>query len=127
MNYLQFLLPILICAQLQQTTGKGFYYCIDHKEKKVYYSNGDVTIKKGLQKDEFYQYGFMKQKGWINRSWDGLEYKLILYPKAVFLKSSQQSADSLFNIFRGKGYTKEQVPMPYPMKPFTNYKKDGTN
>jgi hypothetical protein len=127
MKYFSILLPLLICLQLQQTTAKAFYYCIDHKEKKVYYSNGDVTIKKGLQKDEYYQYGFMKQKGWINRSWEGLEYKLILYPKTAFAKSSKQSADSLFSVTRAKGYTAEKVPMPYPMKPFSSYKKDGTN
>lgn len=110
---------------LQQTTGKGFFYCIDHSNKKIYYKTGDVTIKKGLQKDEYYQYGFMKQKGWIDKTWEGLEYKLQLYPKKDFAKRSKQSADSLFNIYRAKDYRIEEVPMPYPMKPYQGYKKDG--
>jgi hypothetical protein len=106
---------------------KGFFYCIDHPGKMVYYSTGDVVIKKGLEKNEYYQYGFMKWNGWINKSWEGLEYDLRFFPAGGFDKAGKSASDSLTMAYRARGYQVKVVPMPYPMKPFRNYKKDGSN
>ena len=110
-------------AQIQK---KAWYYCIDHLAKTFYYADGNATLKPGLKEKDFYQYGFMKQKGWINKSWQDLEYNI------VFIDAKNKSAvlrdkNKLIETYKAKGYQFHTVPMPYPMVPYTNYRKDGTN
>ena len=118
---------LFLFADTQHKSGKALFYCIDHPGKTIYYSTGDAVIKKGLEKSEYYQYGFMKWKGWINKSWQGLEYDLKLYPSTGFSSTAKRVSDSLTVLYRAKGYEVTKVPMAYPMKPYNNYKKDGTN
>lgn len=117
---------LFFVVTITDKSSKGFFYCIDHPGKAVYYSTGDVIIKKGLEKDEYYQYGFMKWNGWINKSWDGLEYNLRLFPSVGFSKAGKAASDSLTTVYRARGYQLKVIPMPYPMKPFNNYRKDGS-
>jgi len=110
-----------------QTKKPAVYYCIDHPGKTVFFNSGQAVVKQGLQKAEYYQYGFMKWKGWINKSWEGLEYDVRFLPAANAKKKGVQITDSLTRHFSQKGYAIQQVPMPYPMKPFSGYRKDGKN
>lgn len=118
---------LFLIGTFTNQSSKGFFYCIDHRGKSVYYSTGEVVIKKGLQQDEYYQYGFMKWNGWIDKSREGLEYDLRLFPTAGFDKAGKSASDSLASIYRARGYHIKAIPMPYPMKPYKNYRKDGRN
>lgn len=114
------LLPLLVFGQ---STKEAVYFCLDHPGKTMYISKGKAVVKKGLDKTEFYHYGFMKWKGWINKSWEGMDYDLRFLPPAA----SKPLFDSLLTSYRAKGYAVKKVPMPYPMRPYPGYKKDGTN
>ncbi len=115
--------PLFVAGQVKKEV---VFYCIDHPAKTFYYSKGKAVVKKGLEGKDYYQYGFLKWKGWINRSWATLDYDLRFVTPAAG-KRIHASLDSLLANYRVAGYTLENVPMPYPMKPFTGYKKDGTN
>ncbi|RYZ55368.1 MAG: hypothetical protein EOO14_13330 [Chitinophagaceae bacterium] len=123
-----FLLSLLLLPLIGfgQTQKEAVFYCIDHPAKTLYYSQGKAVVKKGLDQKDFYLYGFLKWKGWINRSWASLDYDLRFVPTAAG-KRIHPSLDSLLASYRVAGYTLKNVPMPYPMKPFAGYKKDGTN
>lgn len=116
-------LPATMGAQEERQ--QAFYYCADHPNKVFYFSTGKAVAKKNLKNSEFYQYGFMKRMGWINRSWEGLEYEIRFLPNKSQL--AKQLADSLRQSYAAKGYEVKEVSMPYPMKPYLGYKKDGTN
>lgn len=122
MKALLFTLLLLPVIGLGQSTKEAVYFCLDHPGKTLYISRGKAVVKKGLDKTEFYQYGFMKWKGWINKSWASLEYDLRFLPAAA----CKPLFDSLFTAYRAKGYAVKNVPMPYPMRPYPGYKKDGT-
>jgi len=128
MKKLLLLFAIIIAGStvLAQDTRQAFYYCADHVNKVLYYRTGKAVVKKGLQDKDNYQYGFMKQMGWINRNWAELSYNIQFYsPRSTGAMNRQ--ADSLKHSFRIKDYVIREVQMPYPMKPFVGYKKDGTN
>jgi len=116
-------LPALVLGQSQKN---ALFFCIDHSGKTLHYSTGKAVVKKDLDQKEFYQYGFLKWKGWINKSWESLEYDLQFLPASSNLQTTTY-IDPLLRKYRAKGYTIEKVPMPYPMRPFAGYKKDGTN
>ncbi|HEY1022089.1 MAG TPA: hypothetical protein VGE06_07235 [Flavisolibacter sp.] len=117
------LLPVVVFGQ---STKEAVYFCLDHPGRTLYFSKGKAVVKKGLDKKEFYQYGFMKWKGWINKNWATLQYDFRFLPAAAS-KQTAPSFDSLFTACRAKGYALKNIPMPYPMKPYTGYKKNGTN
>ena len=75
-----FLITLTVSAGAQEERQQAFYFCADHPNKVFYYSMGRAVVKKNLKNSEFYQYGFMKRMGWINRSWEGLEYDIRFYP-----------------------------------------------
>lgn len=111
---------------LAQDTKPAFFYCADHVNKVLYYSTGKAVVKKGLQHKDNYQYGFMKQMGWINRNWAELTYNIQFYSSRP-TNNMHKQADSLKISFRLQDYIIREVSMPYPMKPYATYKKDGTN
>ncbi|HEV7331906.1 MAG TPA: hypothetical protein VGN63_12775 [Flavisolibacter sp.] len=125
MKSLLFSLLFLPLPGWSQVTKEAVFYCIDHAGKTLHYSTGKAVVKKDLHDREFYQYGFLKWKGWINKSWQTLAYDFRFLPAPSGKKST--AIDSLISRYRTNGYTIERVPMPYPMKPFAGYKKDGTN
>jgi hypothetical protein len=116
-------LPITAIAQTEQ---QAFFYCLDHPNKVLYRSTGKAVVKTKLEDNEYYQYGFMKRMGWINRDWEGLEYGINFSKQKGSVDLTKQF-DSLKQLYRLKGYQIRDVPMPYAMKPFEGYRKDGKN
>ncbi len=127
--YLLLILTLLLFttpAVFAQTEKQAWFYCIDHSGKTVYYSSGKAVVKKGLTKTDNYQYGFMKWNGWINKSWQDLEYNIVFINKTNQQTVTSQRSKLVADYWLKK-YELKNVPMPYPMQPFAGYKKDGTN
>jgi hypothetical protein len=119
-------LTVLAISSSAQTEQQAFYYCVDHPNKVLYHSTGKAVVKKNLKDNDYYQYGFMKRMGWINRSWEGLEYD-ISFSKQKGSTDLTAQYNELKQLYRSKGYQIRDVDMPYPMKPFEGYRKDGKN
>ena len=123
------LLIFSLCYAIQtkaQTEKLAWYYCIDHPAKTIYHAYGKAIVKAGLNKIDYYQYGFMKQQGWINKSWNDLTYHIFFITaenKSIVISDKNK----LLREYRNKNYQLKEVPMPYPMIPYDSYKKDGTN
>lgn len=119
------LLMIHLSVQAQQTKSAVFY-CIDYTDSTIYYSTGKAVVKKGLESSLHYQYGFMKWKGWISKSWTNLVYEISFHKKQINPKEFLQQ-NKIISPLVNNGYHIKEIPMPYPMKPYQGYKFDGTN